>query len=350
MRFRKWLVLTVAAAVLGGAIYYVLLPTHSGSILSATRNLVAQWMRPADPPDGFAKTHGRIEATRVTIAAKSAGKLQAVLVREGDTVDRGQVIARMDTRSLTAQFRKAEAQVRQARDAKNTAAAVVAERESALEVATRNFARRKELLPSGGASREEFDEAKSKMETAKATLDEARSRVIEAASAIDVAVAEVDRLRVEIEDCSLVAPVHARVQYRLAEPGEVLAAGGRVLDLIDLTDVYMIFYLPEEDAGRTAIGAEARVVLDAQPQLVIPASVSYVAAEAQFTPKTVETATERQKLAFQVRVRSTPELVRRYEPYVKSGIPGVVYVRLDPTAEWPARLQANLPPFPGGPR
>ena len=222
--------------------------------MAAIQNFVGQWTQPADPPAGFAKTHGRIEATRVMITTKLAGKIQEVLVREGDTVDAGQVVARMDTRSLKAQFRKAEAQVQKGRDAKNTAAAVVAERESELEVATRNFARRKELLPTGGASKEDFDVAQSKMETAKAALQEARSQVIESASAIEAAIAEVDRLRVDIEDCSLVAPVRGRIQYRLAEPLEVLDAGGRVVDLIELTDVYMILYLPEEEAGRPQSG------------------------------------------------------------------------------------------------
>jgi len=344
MKLRRWLALAGAVAAIAGVVYYVLRPTQPTIVVGAFQNFVSQWTRPADPPEGFAKTHGRIEATRVTIAARAAGKLQEVLVREGETVEAGQVVARMDTRSLKAQLHKAEAQVQKARDAKNTARAVVAERKSALEIASRNFARRKELLPSGGASKEEFDEAQSKMETAQASLDEASSQVIEAASAIDVALAEVDRLRVDVEDCALAAPVHGRIQYRLAEPGEVLAAGGRVLDLIDLTDVYMILYLPEEDAGRAAIGAEARVILDAHPHVIIPARVSYVAAEAQFTPKTVETATERQKLAFQVRVRSAPELIRRYAPLVKSGIPGVAYIQLEPAALWPAGLQVSLPP------
>ena len=278
---------------------------------------------------------------------KLAGKIQEVLVREGDSVDAGQVVARMDTRSLKAQLRKAEAQLQKARDAKNTAVAVVAERESELRLAIENFERRKELLPSGGASKEDVDATKSKTETTKAALQEARSQVIEAASTIEVATAEADRLRVDIEDCSLVAPVRGRIQYRLAEPLEVLEAGGRVLDLIDLTDVYMILYLPEEQAGRAAIGAEARIILDAAPEWVAPAKVYYVAAEAQFTPKTVETAEERQKLAFQVRVRIARDLVRQYEPMIMIGIPGVVYVRLDPNAEWPARLQVRLPPPEG---
>jgi HlyD family secretion protein len=155
--------------------------------------------------------------------------------------------------------------------------------------------------------------------------------------------AEADRLRIEIDDGILVAPRRGRVQYRMAEAGEVLAPGGRVLDMIDLTDVYMLFYLPEDEAGKATIGAEARLVFDALPGVVIPATVYFVAAEAQFTPKAVETRTERQKLAFQIRARIDQELLARYEPYVKTGLPGVIYVRLDAKAEWPERLQVKIP-------
>src|SRR5262249_29812397 len=139
------------------------------------------------------------------------------------------------------------------------------------------------------------------------------------------------------------APRRGRIQYRMAERGEVLPAGGRVLDMIDLTDVYMLFYLPEDEAGKATIGAEARLVFDALPEVVIPATVYFVAAEAQFTPKTVETHTERQKLAFQVRARIDPALLVKYEPYVKTGLPGMIYVRLDPKAEWPERLRVKIP-------
>jgi HlyD family secretion protein len=303
-----------------------------------------------DVPAGFARTHGRIEATRVTIAAKNQGRLAEVLVREGDTVEAGQVVARMDTRTLKAQLRQAEAQAQRARDAKATAEAAVAQRESELTLARRQYARSRYAHEMGAGSKQDVDVDQSRAETAEAALKAARSQAVEAQAAIAAADAEVERLKVEIEDCDLVAPVHARVQYRLAEPGEVLAAGGRVLDLIDLTDVYMILYLPEAEAGRTAIGAEARVILDAAPDVVVPAAVSYVAAEAQFTPKTVETATERQKLAFQVRVRIPSDLLRRYEPLVKTGIPGVVYVRLSRAPDWPDHLRVHLPPEPPGTR
>ncbi|HEY8505733.1 MAG TPA: glycoside hydrolase family 43, partial [Gemmataceae bacterium] len=109
------------------------------------------------------------------------------------------------------------------------------------------------------------------------------------------------------------------------------------------TDVYMTFFLPTAEAGRLEIGAEARVVIDAAPQYVIPARVSYVADVAQFTPKTVETAEEREKLMFRVRAQIEPALLERYIRSVKTGLPGMAYVRLDQGAEWPPHLQVRLP-------
>ena len=150
-------------------------------------------------------------------------------------------------------------------------------------------------------------------------------------------------MRSDIEDSTLKAARAGRVQYRLAEPGEVLPAGGKVVTTLDVSDVYMTVFLPETLVGRVAIGAEARIVLDAAPQYVIPAQVSYVAAEAQFTPKTVETASERQKLAFRVKVQIDPELLRKYRAQVKTGLPGVAYVRFDSHADWPPALQPRLP-------
>ena len=96
------------------------------------------------------------------------------------------------------------------------------------------------------------------------------------------------------------------------------------------------------DAGRVAIGAEARIILDAASKYVIPAKISYVADVAQFTPKTVETEIEREKLMFRVRARIAPELLARYLDQIKTGLPGVAWVRLDPTAPWPAAAQGKV--------
>ena len=101
----------------------------------------------------------------------------------------------------------------------------------------------------------------------------------------------------------------------------------------------MTFFLPEEAAGKVRIGSDVRLLLDAIPGYPVPAKVSYVASVAQFTPKTVETRSEREKLMFRVKARIAPELLKKYITLVKTGIPGVAWVKLDGDAEWPTFLQ-----------
>jgi HlyD family secretion protein len=288
-------------------------------------------------------SNGRIEATEIDVATKLPGRIKEVLAKEGDFVEAGQVIARMDTQTLEAELRQAQAQARQAGNAINTAEAVVAQRESELTFAEKQLHRSEDLVARGFVSPEKLDGDRTRMLTAKAALVASRSQVIEAKSALEAATAATERVRSDIQDSTLTAARAGRVQYRLAEPGEVLPAGGKVVTTLDVSDVYMTLFLPETLVGRVAIGAEARIVLDAAPQYVIPATVSYVASEAQFTPKTVETTSERQKLAFRVKAQIEPELLKKYRTQVKTGVPGIAYVRFDSHAAWPPALQPSLP-------
>ena len=233
---------------------------------------------------------------------------------------------------------------RRARQEREHALAVVEQRASELDFAQRDLERAQRLSEQKKfVSEEQLDQAQTKMRTAQAALRAAEVQVVATEAAIEAAQAGTERVEVEITDSALVAPRDGRVLYRLAEPGEVLGVGGKVLTLLDLTDVYMVIFLPAKVAGRVSLGAEARIVLDAATEYVIPARVSFVAARAQFTPKFVETRNAREKLSFRVKVRIDPELLARYEPLVKTGIPGVAYVRLDPEAAWPAYLAPRLP-------
>ncbi|HEY8515053.1 MAG TPA: HlyD family efflux transporter periplasmic adaptor subunit [Candidatus Binatia bacterium] len=328
-------------------------------------------VRPARLPDGIASSNGRIEATEIDIATKIAGRIEAIFVDEGDYVSAGQVLAKMDTATLEAQLRQAKAQLQQAivavetaesivaqRQAeKNAALALIAQRQAELEAARKNFERIDALAKSRVSSREELDEVRARYEGARAAVSAAeaqsaaadaaigvaQSNVIQARAEVEAVQATIQRIQADIEDSTLRSPRDGRVQYRVAEPGEVLAAGGRVLNLVDLTDVYMTFFLPTAAAGRVAIGSEVRIVLDAIPQYVIPAKATFVSDVAQFTPKTVETEEERQKLTFRVKAKIPPELLRKYVEHVKTGVPGMAYVRLDPNVEWPPELAVRLP-------
>jgi HlyD family secretion protein len=325
-------------------------------------------------PPAFASGNGRLEAMDVDVAARSAGRLVRVEVREGDRVRAGQVLARMDTASLNAELHQGQAELAQAeasiaiarsqlaqrRSEAQEARSVISQRQADLDLARRRFERSRSLVASGAITDETFDTDRARLETASAALVEARDAAAAAAAVIttaasqlraadaarDAAQARIERIEADLAETVLRAPTDGRVQIRIAEPGEVLPSGGKVLNLLDLSDVFMTFYLPAPEAGRLRLGGEARLILDAAPGLVIPARITYVASQAQFTPKTVETRAERQTLMFRIKASVDPPLVRRYERSAKIGMPGVAWVRLDPALPWPARLQVRLPPAP----
>lgn len=296
-------------------------------------------------PPFIASGNGRVEAEQVHVAAKYAGRIADVSVEEGDLVDQGQVVARMDTAELDASFAKARADQARAQETVVEAKAQIVQRESALRFAQQELARARSLLKKGHVSEERLDQRLSERNSAAALLDAANAHFESTRNAVLSAAAEVARIQAQIDDTVLTAPRRGRVQYRLAEPGEVLANGGRVVTLLDLTNVYMTVFLPTAQTGRAFIGAEARIVLDAVPEFVIPAKVSFVATEAQFTPREVETRSEREKLMFRVKVRIDPKVLRAHIEKVKTGLPGEAFILLGSNTKWPDRFAIKLPPL-----
>ncbi|OZV71424.1 glycoside hydrolase family 43 [Brucella melitensis] len=311
-------------------------------VLAAGGYYALQAMNGSGLPDGIASGNGRVEAVEIDISTKSPGRIREIFANEGSFVKAGDVLARMDTDQLESQYRQAKAQLRRAeigidtaqslvtqRQAEHAAAeATVAQREAQLDAAQRRLARSRQLSESRTVSQQ--------------VLDDDRATAQGAEAAVGAAKAAIAAIEADLRDATLTAPKPGRVQYRVAQPGEVLSAGGRVLNLVDLSDVSMTFFLPTAQAGRVAIGADARIVLDAAPQYVIPAKVSFVADVAQFTPKTVESEEERQKLMFRVKAKIPQILLQKYIQQVKTGLPGVAYVKLAPDAGWPKNLAETV--------
>jgi HlyD family secretion protein len=344
------LIVLLAAAIAAGAWYF---------------------LRPATEGAELVEGNGRIEATEIDVATKIAGRVQELLVNEGDFVTAGQVVARIQSKSIEAQLAEAEAQHRQAQTAVTSAEAAVAARESdklAAEAVVvhrqaewtaqqQRLGRTERLTKQGVLPPQTLDDdraatrsgeaavsaAKAQVTAAEAAIQAAKAQVKGARSTTEAAQATIARIKSDLDDCALRAPRDGRVQYRVTQISEVLGVGGKVLNLVDLADVYMTFFLPEKMAGRVALGSDVRLVLDAAPDFIIPAKVSYVSSVAQFTPKTVETASERQKLMFRVKARIDPELLQRHLQQVKTGLPGVAWLKLDAQAEWPTRLAVKVP-------
>lgn len=293
------------------------------------------------------------------------------MVKEGDFVKAGEVLATMDTRTLKEQLHEVQAQLEQAKSSVMTAESALSQRQSEqvaaqavvrqriaeLDASVKRLNRSRALVKTKAISIQQLDDdiartegARAAVEAAKAqvtatiaAIDSAKSGIIQAKTKVDAATATERRIMAELDDSILKAPRNGRVQYRVAEPGEVLGAGGRVLNMVDLSDVYMTFFLPTEAAGKAALGSDVHIILDAAPHIVIPAKTTYVASVAQFTPKTVETDNERLKLMFRVRARISPELLEKHLEYVKTGLPGRAYIRLDNSQPWPTDLEVKLP-------
>lgn len=312
--------------------------------LAVTASIVATGNRDSALPEGFVQGNGRIEAEQVEIAPKVAGRVARVRAAEGSLVKTGDHLVEMDTAELSAALDRANAEVALAHQIKAESEAVVIQRQSELSQASHELERAQALRRGQNISEAVFEARETAQQVAAAVLGAARARVATADSQIAAAEAEARRIAAQIKDSTLLAPIPGRVLYRLAEPGEVVGAGGPILTLLSLENVYMEVFLPAREAGLLPIGSEARIVLDALPDYAIPAAVSFVSPEAQFTPKQVETLDERAQLVFRVRVRIPQDLVAGRIEHVKTGLRGVAVVRLDPKAVWPESLERRIPP------
>lgn len=315
-------------------------------VLAAAATGGAYWWQHRVPPlpAGIAYGNGRLEADPIDIATKFAGRIHELRVDEGDMVKAGQVLALMDVRDLEASLRKAEAQAEQATKAITEANANVAQAHTHVVLAQQQMERAESLLKNGWTTREVFDQRRQQLESALAAERAVNARVLAAEAALNAARHDAELYRVHIADNTLVAPRDGRIEYRIANVGEVLPAGGKVFTLLDVGYVYMDIYLPTATVGQVRVGSDARIVLDAYPGRPIPAKVTFIASQAQFTPKMVETQTERDKLMFRVRIRIDPDLSRAHGDAVRSGVPGVAYVRFASDVAWPGWLQGSPVP------
>jgi len=295
------------------------------------------------PPEGIVSGNGRIESVQVDIASKYAGRVEKILAREGDLVKPGQVVAHMNTDELEADLARGKAKIAEGEETKNQIKAEILEKESRLKFAQQQYERDKSLFSRRVISREEMEQAQSQRDIAAASLDASKAKLQTSEKSIEAAQAEVKRIEAQIADSTLTSPVEGRVLYRLAEEGEVLAAGGKVFTLINLGDIYMEIFLPAQDAARIPIGADARIVVDVAPQYAARAKVTFVSPEAQFTPKQVETRAERDKLMFRVKLHVPQELILPYIQRIKTGVRGVGYVRVDDSIPWPESLERRFP-------
>lgn len=361
---RRWLVLP---AVLG----VVLLAAASAWLL----------MRQPSAVDGLLQVNGRIEGDRVTVAPKFAGRVVALAVREGDVVEAGQVLVRLDDRAAGARLEQAQAAqsslqaqlaaqqsaiallraesavaVQAARTGVAAAEAELRRADAAHEQDGRDHARAADLSAQGfigpqaleraglllKQSGEQRDAARAALARARQALRDAelapqRVRAREAELAVtrarmQEAAAAASEARAALDDLSIGAPVGGTVTGRFVDVGEVVNAGTPLLELTDLGRLYLKAYLPETQIGRVRRGMPARIHVDAFPGEPFEATLRYVAARAEFTPKEVQTVDERVKLVYELRLYAD----RNPEGRLNPGQPADAMIRWRDGAAWQA--------------
>ena len=302
-------------------------------------------------PEGIAWGNGRLEAKLVDITSKEALRVKEVLVDEGDVVKPGQVLARMDTVTLDARARPGQGErgggagarwqsripPSSGKRARSSLAKIEAERSG-------------KLLAENAGSQREYDVRKTAVDSSRPRSARKSQSCSTAQQQVEVAQANVATIQTRIDDATLKAPVQGRVLYRLAEPGEVLGAGRQGADA-GQPGRCLHGDLPAFGAGRARrrLGPKR-----ASPSTTCPAAprrgtVSFVSPEAQFTPKQVETRSERDKLMFRVKIQLPKEVVTQFIEHIKTGVRGVGYVKIDDSAVWPDWLQNLIAPAASAP-
>ena len=321
-------------------------------------------------PDFVFHSNGRLELNRLDVASLYPGRVERVLVAEGDAVKANEVLVELSSAQSSGQLaaaqaatlraaelvQRARAGVTQAQEAIARADAEIAayrqqQKVAKLELDNAKQMRREDLVSASELAKRQadFERATASVKVAQAARAEAQAAVAQGQAAVAEAEAGVKQAQAQADtaasadaDMAIRSPLTARVEYRLVEPGTVIGAGSRVISLLDPADVSMNVFLPNATVGGLRVGDEARLVLDGI-DAVFPAQVSFIASEAQFTPKAVETADEREKLVFRVKLKVPAEVAQRYDRLLKGGMTGDGYVRRDSSQAWPLALEVRLP-------
>lgn len=321
-------------------------------------------------PAGIVSSNGRLELEQFDIASLYPGRVEDILVDEGEDVVVDQLLVKLSSTQSESQLTAAQAteqrvrqMVVQAQAGRNQAeqtmaraqAEINAQREqqkvAKMDLDNARMMHNENLISNSELSSRlaAYNGATAAVQAAQAAYAEAQAaaqqidaQVAEARAGVNEAKAQQQAASSMNEDMQIRSPKAGRVEYRITEVGSVIAAGNKVISLLDTEDAFMNIFLPNQQMSGLQVGDEARIVLDGLDN-VWPAEVSFIASEAQFTPKSVETQNEREKLMFKVRIKLPVEVSQRYKGLLKGGMTGNGYVRSDSSIAWPEDLTVKLP-------
>lgn len=310
-------------------------------ILALTAWLV---LRGDDDASSAIEASGTIESTEADLGFQIGGRVTTINVKEGDAVVAGQELAVLDRAELEARLRAANAQVAAAlallselrtgarpQEERQAASGVEAARRRVQDAAA-SLARTRKLYEGGAVSREALDQAETAYTVLRAQAEQAQQqqslvtsgpraeRIAAQQAAVDQAMAAASQIQANLDNAVIRAPFAGIVTVRHREPGESVAAGLPVVTLMNPADRWVRIYVREDEVGRVQIGQSASITSDSHPEKTFAGRVTYIASQAEFTPRNVQTAEERVKLVYAVKVAITADPSNQLKPGVPADV------------------------------
>lgn len=276
---------------------------------------------------------GRIEADEVRVAPEVGGRVVELTGREGEALMRGTVVARIDPVDYELQASQAEAQRKAASYSTRQIDAQIELAEHHASIARADLARYETLRRQGWATIPQLDVRRNAYQSAMDQASALRQQRAQTLAQTDVAARSLSLARQRLGRTVVRAPVSGSVLDRLAEPGEVVAAGQPVAIVADLSRVRLKIFVSERDLGKLKLGAPAKLRVDAFEGRDFPARVARVDAQAQFTPRDVHVQDERARTVYGVTLEAA-----NAEGLLKPGMPADAWILWSRAGAWPQRL------------
>lgn len=317
------------------------------------------WLAERQRPDHELVLYGNVDLRQIELAFNDSGRIAEVLAEEGDQVEKGQVLARLDTSRLRPQVARAEAEVAAQRAVverlrNGSRPEEIAQARANLEAAKaealnarRQYERTEVLGGRSVASEQAVDTAKTAMDTAEARVEAARKtldlviagpreeEVAQGEAQLRASEAQLALLNQQLADAELSAPVDSVVRSRLMEPGEIASPQQPIFSLAVLSPKWVRAYIAEPDLAKVRPGMAADVTVDGMPGKRFPGRIGFISPVAEFTPKAVQTEELRTSLVYEVRVNVTD-----VDDNLRLGMPATVHPRPGEEAASPLATSA----------
>ncbi len=263
---------------------------------------------------------GTIEATEIMVSSQSMGRVLSIPLQEGDRVQAGQVVARIDSEKLQLQKQQLLASGQELRFNLDNAERAVELAEEKLQNAKKRFNRIKNLLADNSTTQQQYDDVETAYKAAGIQHESARSsyRALRAkALQID---AQLELIDSRLRDTRITAPITGTILNKYVQTGELVRQASPVVEIADLQYLIIRVYVSEPDLGRIGIGDAVDIAIDAFPQKRFSGTVAWISPQAEFTPKNVQTREARADLVYAVKVR-----MENPDGIFKIGMPADVY-------------------------